>query len=82
MNFAEFKHWLDGFSEAMGDAPTPEQWAKIKAKLAQVNAYTVGDFGKVMPREPSYQEPLRTGSPYTPMLPLVTCNPFGNAKAS
>lgn len=63
MNFTEFKHWLDGFSEAMGDSPTPEQWAKIKAKLAQVNTYQVGDFGKIFPSGPSYPDPLRTGLP-------------------
>jgi len=36
MTFSEFKSWLDGFSEALGDAPSPEQWAKIKAKLGEV----------------------------------------------
>lgn len=35
MTLNEFRAWFDGFSEAIGDAPTPEQWAKIKAKLAQ-----------------------------------------------
>jgi len=38
MTLAEFKSWLDGFSEAMGDAPTAAQWAKIKAKIEAVNA--------------------------------------------
>lgn len=33
MTFNEFRAWFDGFSEAIGDAPTPEQWAKIKAKV-------------------------------------------------
>jgi len=36
MTFSEFKSWLDGFSEAIGDAPTPEQWAKVKAKVGEV----------------------------------------------
>lgn len=36
MTFNEFKSWLDGFSEAIGDAPTPEQWAKVKAKVGEV----------------------------------------------
>ncbi len=36
MTFNEFKSWLDGFSEAIGDAPTPEQWAKVKAKVNEV----------------------------------------------
>ena len=35
MTLNEFRAWFDGFSEAIGDAPTPEQWARIKAKLAQ-----------------------------------------------
>jgi hypothetical protein len=36
MTISEFKAWLDGFTDAMGDAPTPEQWTKIKAKMAQL----------------------------------------------
>ena len=36
MTFNEFKSWLDGFSEAIGEAPTPEQWAKVKAKVNEV----------------------------------------------
>lgn len=38
MQLNEFKAWLDGFSEAIGDAPTPEQWAKVKAKFAEVTS--------------------------------------------
>ena len=30
MTFNEFKSWLDGFSEAIGEAPTPEQWADLE----------------------------------------------------
>ncbi len=33
MTIKEFKAWLEGFEEAMGGAPTPEQWAKIRAKI-------------------------------------------------
>jgi len=36
MTISEFRAWLDGFKEAVGDAPTPEQWAKVLAKLGQV----------------------------------------------
>jgi hypothetical protein len=36
MNLAEFKAWLDGFKEAVGDAPTPEQWQRILAKAAEL----------------------------------------------
>ena len=36
MTLNEFKSWLDGFSEAIGEAPTPEQWVKVKAKVNEV----------------------------------------------
>lgn len=36
MTLAEFKAWLSGFSEAIGDAPTPAQWQRIQAMLATV----------------------------------------------
>lgn len=36
MTITEFHAWLDGFSEAIAGAPTPEQWAKVLAKLKQV----------------------------------------------
>ncbi len=36
MTRAEFDAWLEGFSEAIEDSPTPKQWEKIKAKLAEV----------------------------------------------
>ena len=36
MTINEFRAWLEGFSSAMGDAPSPEQWRQIKAKLEQV----------------------------------------------
>lgn len=36
MTPVEFRAWLDGFAEAVEGAPTPEQWAKVKAKLAEV----------------------------------------------
>jgi hypothetical protein len=32
----QFKAWFEGFCEAINTAPTPEQWAKIKAKVAEI----------------------------------------------
>lgn len=32
----QFKAWFEGFCEAIDVAPTPEQWAKIKAKVAEI----------------------------------------------
>ena len=37
MTFNEFKAWLDGYTDAMGtNAPTPEQWVRIREKIASV----------------------------------------------
>lgn len=33
MTLTEFKAWLEGFGEHIAEAPTPEQWTKIKAKI-------------------------------------------------
>lgn len=37
MTVSEFRAWLDGYSAVIGDAPTADQWATIKAKLADVH---------------------------------------------
>lgn len=34
----QFKAWFEGFCEGISDAPTPEQWAKIKAKIGELRA--------------------------------------------
>lgn len=45
MTISEFKAWLDGYSIAIIDAPTPEQWVMIKSKLDLVwNRLRVSDF--------------------------------------
>lgn len=36
MTISEFRAWLDGFKEAIGEAPTPEQWAKVLQKVSEV----------------------------------------------
>lgn len=38
MTINEFRAWLDGFKEAIGEAPTPDQWAKVLAKLQDVES--------------------------------------------
>lgn len=45
MTLNEFRAWFDGFSEAIGGAPTPEQWAKIKAKVHGLDP--LGGLGKL-----------------------------------
>ena len=58
MTIKEFNAWLDGFSEAIGDAPTPDQWQKIKAKLQGVS--DLGDISKWFQPQ---SERLSYGSP-------------------
>lgn len=51
MTITEFRAWLDGFGAAMSGAPTEEQWATIKAKIA-----TMRDAGSYLP---NYRLPAR-----------------------
>lgn len=37
MTLSEFKAWFEGFSEGIDTAPTAEQFAKIKAKVAKID---------------------------------------------
>jgi hypothetical protein len=39
MTLSEFKAWMEGFSVAIGDAPSAEQWKAILAKLDGVESY-------------------------------------------
>lgn len=41
MTAAEFKAWLEGFEQSMGDKPpTAEQWKTIKSKVSQISVET------------------------------------------
>lgn len=68
MTINEFRAWLEGFKEAIGEAPTPDQWAKVLAKVSEV-------------REPVDLRPfLRPNEvtrtyevPNVPFGPAVTC---------
>src|ERR1700726_3471223 len=33
----EFKAWFDGFSEGIDKQPTQKQWARIKARVAEID---------------------------------------------
>lgn len=68
MTITEFHAWLDGFSEAIGDAPTPDQWAKVLAKLRTVRGFEMPQ-APIVPR-PAY--PSWTG-------PIVTSGQSGQA---
>jgi len=47
MTPTEFKAWFEGFCEAIDAAPTPEQWAKIKAKVADMGGPDIARLGAV-----------------------------------
>ena len=64
MTLGEFKSWLDGFSAAIGDAPTPEQWALVRSKLSEA---TPAPVFATMPTV------FRTGEPM-PIYPYTTCS--------
>lgn len=69
-HFASFMH---GFIEAHPDAPTPEQWAVIKANLAKVEAAAPALFyGHVnLERSPTYVPRFIGG--YAPMFGTISC---------
>jgi len=68
MSFAEFKAWLDGFKEAVGDAPTPEQWVKVLTKLETVSMdWTRGIGGGPL-------IPHQSGSLHVPHDPSIRVN--------
>ncbi len=37
MTPSEFKAWFDGFTEALSGTPNADQWARIKARVAEIN---------------------------------------------
>jgi hypothetical protein len=56
MTLSEFKYWLEGFSDNIKEAPTPEQWEKIKQKLEQVKTYVPLNLPA---SPPLYPDPFR-----------------------
>lgn len=69
MTFAEFRAWFDGYCEHVGDAPTPEQWARIKEKMAEVER---APPAIVVPYVPTSPTVAPSWGPYQP-YPLATC---------
>ena len=70
MTINEFRAWLDGFKEAIGEAPTPEQWSRVLDKMA-----TVREPLNIGPNLPNIIGPYwsPTIPPNVPMWPSVTC---------
>lgn len=72
MTLTEFRLWLAGFSEAVGDAPTAEQWARVKEQLAQVPA-PVPAVVPPLDRTAPWQQPWRPPVPVTSGAPVNPC---------
>ena len=41
MTPSEFKAWFDGFTEALAGVPSEAQWARIKARVAEIDGRPV-----------------------------------------
>jgi len=75
MTLPEFKAWLDGFKEAMGDAPTHEQWQKVLAKLQEVvPTANYGQFTAPGGKWPPNVALTAGGSLHVPHAPSIRVN--------
>jgi len=57
MDTKEFKAWFEGFCESIETTPTPEQWAKVKAKIEGLEPVKLTIPSFPIPRSP---EPIRS----------------------
>lgn len=60
MTLREFKAWLDGYEESFGysHAPSTDQWAKVKERLATVEEPALSLQGKTYrDTRPTYAQP-------------------------
>ena len=75
MTISEFCAWLDGFKEAIGEAPTPEQWAKVVEKLATVSEPPNWGLPSSTPHVPNANGPYWSPSipTYAPRFGEITC---------
>ena len=72
MDAKEFKAWFEGFCEGVGEAPTAEQWAKLKQKVGTLAV----PFDKLnLPNAPLY----RDARPFPPQV-YAQCEPLIDGK--
>lgn len=67
MTLAEFKAWLDGFNNGVGDAPTKEQWHLIQEKISEIRENYIPNL-PVYPSVPS--DDFWNGRQKRPVRPL------------
>lgn len=53
----EFKAWFDGFTEALDGVPSKPQWARIKARVAEIDGKAVTERVYVDRYYPQYIPP-------------------------
>lgn len=41
MTLAEFKAWFEGYTEGMDGPPNEKQWARIKARVKEIDGTTI-----------------------------------------
>lgn len=69
MTLTEFKAWFDGFSEAISDIPTKQQWDRIKTRVAEIDGSPVTErvfIDRYLPLYPYYR-----GYLYGPQPPAI-----------
>lgn len=67
MTANEFKAWFEGFAEGIGDVPSPEQWARIRAKVKEIRD------------APQFSRPL-TGIPWMDRTTITSQNELKTPK--
>jgi hypothetical protein len=70
----QFKAWFEGFCEAIEQAPTPEQWAKIKGKVTELKALGIGQRLDPNPNwhRQWVQNGYSVGEPFSSVRPRLT----------
>lgn len=63
MTPSEFKAWFDGFTEALEDRPSKDQWTRIKARVAEIDGRAVTEHIYVHRYLPHYYQTYY-GTPY------------------
>ncbi len=76
MTPSEFKAWFDGFTEALEGTPSLAQWARIKARVAEIDGRAITEHVYVSRYVPNYHPNYYYRTPYIPYtttMPNVLC---------
>ena len=64
MTPSEFKAWFDGFGEGVTGLPTEAQWARIKARVAEIDGRPVTEHVYLHRYYGPYYQPNYLGPPW------------------